>query len=77
MSEQMKEKVRAAFPKCVAVADEFRAVFGPEVELLYARENGVEIGTPSDASPQNSVTVAQLGITIPEEEPKAKRRRYG
>lgn len=77
MSEQMKEKVRTAFPRCVAVADEFRAVFGLEVELLYARENGVVIGKPSDASPENSLTVAQLGIIIPEEEPKTKRRRHG
>ena len=78
MSEQMKEKVRAAFPQCVAVADEFRAVFGSGVELLYASENGVQIGTPSDASPQNSVTAAQIGITVPEEaRPKEKRRRYG
>jgi hypothetical protein len=78
MSEQMKEKVRAAFPQCVAVADEFRAVFGPDVQLLYACENGVEIGTPSDASPQNSVTAAQIGITVPEEaQPKPGRRRYG
>lgn len=75
MSEQMKEKVRAAFPRCVAVADEFRAVFGLEVELLYASENGVEIGTPSDASPQNSVTAAQIGI-VPEDEP-VRRRRNG
>lgn len=36
--------VRKNFPECWAFADRFRKAFGPGVKLVYARENGKEIG---------------------------------
>ncbi|MDC8446442.1 MAG: hypothetical protein LV471_11020 [Nitrosomonas sp.] len=39
-----KEEVRKNFPECCSVADEFRKVFGNGVRLIYAKENGMEIG---------------------------------
>ena len=35
---------RAAFPGAARIVDEFREVFGAEVKLLWAAENGREIG---------------------------------
>jgi hypothetical protein len=42
-----KEEVRRNFSKCCAVADQFREVFSNEVRLVYADENGQEIGKQS------------------------------
>lgn len=39
-----KEEVRRDYPECCAIADKFRAVFGNQVKLIYAKENGMEIG---------------------------------
>lgn len=39
-----KEEVRKNFPECCSVADEFRKAFGNGVRLIYAKENGMEIG---------------------------------
>ncbi len=36
--------VRVNFPRCVAFADECRLVFGGGVKLVYASENGRELG---------------------------------
>lgn len=35
---------RAAFPLAAEAVDAFRAVFGPQVRLLWASEGGQEIG---------------------------------
>lgn len=43
------ERKRAAFPLIAAVTDEFREVFGPDVKLLYAAENGRELGKQPEA----------------------------
>lgn len=37
---------RADFPETARWVDELRAVFGPEVRLLYASEAGRQIGAP-------------------------------
>jgi hypothetical protein len=79
MSEETKQltavEVRAAFPECVKIADEFRAAFGPGVKLVYARENGREIGVES--LPGVALTPAQMALDpLPVEEPK-KRKRNG
>jgi hypothetical protein len=42
--DDVKARVRAAFPVCTAVADQFREVFGDGVKLSYAEENGQKIG---------------------------------
>lgn len=39
-----KDKNRAAFPFTSRVVDELREAFGPEVKVLWASENGAEIG---------------------------------
>ncbi|SFI31192.1 hypothetical protein [Nitrosomonas sp. Nm34] len=44
-----KEEVRRNFSKCCSVAGQFREVFGNEVRLVYANENGQEIGKQSSA----------------------------
>lgn len=41
---QAREDNRAAFPFAASVVDELRAVFGDGVKLIYAAENGREIG---------------------------------
>ena len=38
------EWVREHFPACVAIADEFKAVFGNEVTMTAAEENGQQLG---------------------------------
>lgn len=35
---------RAAFPTVALIVDELREVFGPKVALVYAAENGRELG---------------------------------
>ncbi len=39
-----REEARRLFPFAAEKADELRAVFGPGVKLMYAKENGREIG---------------------------------
>lgn len=38
------ESNRAAFPETAKLVDELRAVFGPDVKLVWASEGGREIG---------------------------------
>lgn len=38
------DEVRAQFPNAVAIADQFREVFGDGVKLVYAEEGGKSIG---------------------------------
>lgn len=35
---------REQFPGLAKIVDEFRAVFGPDVKLIYGEENGKKIG---------------------------------
>lgn len=39
---------RASFPEAARVVDEFRAVFGPGVKLVWWQENGKTIGQVPD-----------------------------
>ena len=41
-----KEENRARMPMVTAMVDEFRQEFGPGVRVTYAKENGIEVGTP-------------------------------
>jgi hypothetical protein len=38
---------RRNFPRCMVVAESFRAVFGDGVRMLYAEEDGKKIGKPA------------------------------
>ena len=41
-----KSKNRVDFPNAAKIVDEFRRHFGDGVRLVYAKENGKEIGNP-------------------------------
>ncbi|SHL10833.1 hypothetical protein SAMN05216428_10198 [Nitrosospira sp. Nsp11] len=72
--------VRAAFPQCVRIADEFRAAFGPEIRLTFAEEGGQRIGIKGGEPSDITVTAAQMIIEVPEEpkkQPKKEKVRYG
>jgi len=45
--QQKADENRRNFPLTAALLDEFRAVFGSGVKLIWARENGREIGKRS------------------------------
>ncbi len=47
-----KDDVRKNFPTVVAFADQLRATFGDGVKLVYASENGVEIGKRAEEDPE-------------------------
>lgn len=42
--DKRRDDNRANFPNAAAVLDTFRKVFGDKVKLVYAAENGKEIG---------------------------------
>lgn len=66
MSEdEKKEKIRAAFPQCIAFADVVREVFGPDVKLIYMQEGGRGLGDPGDPSDaEHTVTLAHMSGRI-------------
>ena len=43
-----KHEVRSKFPECIRFADAVRNVFGNGVKLVYAKENGEELGQLQD-----------------------------
>ena len=55
-----REEVRRSFPTVVAFADECRKVFGDDVKLVYARENGYEMGKSSEADPERVVKLSEM-----------------
>lgn len=73
MSKLTAVEVRAAFPQCAAVADEFRAVLGAGVRLKYASEGGRETGQRSEAG--KAVTVKDIGLMVPVE-PKRRGGKW-
>lgn len=57
-----KSEVRRLFPSVIAFADDCRAVFGDGVKLVYAKENGREIGKASVIDPENVVKASEMCI---------------
>ena len=57
-----KDTVRRLFPSAIAFADECRSVFGNGVKLVYAKENGREIGKASVIDPENVVNLREMCI---------------
>ena len=45
MSADAKQRNREAMPQTAAIVDAFRARFGNDVRVLWAREGDVEVGT--------------------------------
>lgn len=41
-----REQIRADFPGCTSIVDEFRAAFGPGVKPKYFSEGGKTMGKP-------------------------------
>lgn len=57
-----KDTVRRLFPSVIAFADACRAEFGDGVKLVYANENGREIGKASVIDPENVVDLREMCI---------------
>lgn len=55
-----KDEVRRQFPTVIAFADEVRAVFGDGVKLVYAKENGREIGKRVVHDPASVVKLSDM-----------------
>ena len=79
MSEQQRASNRDAFPVTAGIMDEFKQAFGADqVKLVYAIENGREIGNPiPEPAPGRFVTAAQMVIRPKEEQQEAKGGRRG
>ena len=76
-AESAKQQVRAKFPRCIAVGDEFRNVFGPGVRLVYASEGGQAVGTASP-EPERFITPDRMVLApVVVEAVKPARRRHG
>lgn len=76
-AESAKQQVRAKFPRCIAVADEFREAFGAGVRLVYANEGGQAVGTAS-LGPDRFITPDRMVLTpVAVEAVKPARRRHG
>lgn len=74
MSERSSN--RAAFPETAKLVDELRDVFGPGVKLVWAEENGREIGVLE--LPGTAVAASEMVLRspeIPETVKKTKGRR--
>ncbi len=59
ISKVTADQVRAMFPKCVVVANQFREVFGKGTKLVYAKEGGNEIGERL-VGPERSICVNRM-----------------
>lgn len=57
-----KDTVRQLFPSVIAFADSMRAEFGDGVKLVYAMENGREIGKASVIDPERVVRLSEICI---------------
>ena len=57
-----KAQVRRLFPSVIAFADACRAEFGDGVKLVYAKENGREIGAASVIDPESVVRLSEICI---------------
>ncbi len=55
-----KDAVRRVFPEVCAFADAVREEFGDGVKLVYACEDGREIGKKSDHKPEDAVKLADI-----------------
>lgn len=57
-----KDTVRRLFPSVIAFADACRAEFGDGVKLVYAKENGLEIGKASVIDPERVIKASEMCI---------------
>lgn len=66
-----RDSNRAAFPATARIIDELREVFGPDVKLVWAEENGREIGTRE--LPGVAVPMSDMVLRTPEIPAQGKR----
>lgn len=59
-----RDSNRAAFPATARIIDELREVFGPDVKLVWAEENGREIGQRE--LPGTAVAMTDIVLTRPD-----------
>ena len=59
--DEMQAWVKENLPACAAVANEFKAVFG-DVRLVYACENGHELGKKTPQRPERTVRLSDCQI---------------
>ena len=52
--------MRRLFPEVIGFADRLRATFGDGVRLVYARENGRELGKRSVVDPARVVKCSEM-----------------
>lgn len=76
-TDATKQHVRVKFPRCIAVADEFRAAFGAGVRLVYAAEDGQSVGTASPESERFITPDRMVLAPVVVEVVKPGRRRHG
>ncbi len=57
-----KDDVRKNFPVVVGFADQLRKTFGGGVKLVYALENGVEIGKRSEVDRESVYVFGEKSI---------------
>jgi len=64
--EERAKRNRELMPGTAAMVDHFRAVFGPGVRLLWAVENGIEVGKRGDPG---------VPVSPPPYDPDAKNKK--
>jgi len=69
--DEKREQIRADFPNCTAIIDQFRAVFGDGVKAKYFEEGGKTMGKQQ---PFDGTDIEKL---IRLDEMDAKRGRAG
>jgi len=65
--DEMREKVRVAFPHCSLIADSFRSVFGDGVKVNFMSEGGCTVGTSKEGD-GNAVRLDEIVIESVESE---------
>lgn len=65
MGQDVVARNRARFPQSARFLDEMRSVFGPDVKMTWASENGDEIGRV-DQPAGASVCVRDMVLSRPE-----------
>ena len=72
-----KDEVRQLFPEVCAFADAVREEFGAGVKLVYACENGREIGKRSEFDPANVVRLSEIAENLKPAVADDEARKFG
>jgi hypothetical protein len=72
MKTQNKQNNRELMPGVAKMIDEFTAVFGPGMKVLWAKEGGIELGVPIDRS---KMVTPNIAVDEPEDIGKTKNKK--